>query len=107
MCHFYLVFVQFCDDFFWNFFFFLLKFKIIYLIFIYLSFLISFLVDARGGAMRGCRHSGVRVIIPPRKAAAPIRITCRYLKKVFFNSQKKNIKIKIGKIVTSSTTERG
>uniref|UniRef100_A0A914IEY1 Ankyrin n=1 Tax=Globodera rostochiensis TaxID=31243 RepID=A0A914IEY1_GLORO len=45
------------------------------------SFLISFLVDARGGAMRGCRHSGVRVIIPPRKAAAPIRITCRYLKK--------------------------
>uniref|UniRef100_A0AC34QC34 Ankyrin n=1 Tax=Panagrolaimus sp. JU765 TaxID=591449 RepID=A0AC34QC34_9BILA len=45
------------------------------------SFLISFLVDARGGAMRGCRHSGVRVIIPPRKAAAPMRITCRYLRK--------------------------
>uniref|UniRef100_A0A7E4ZXG1 ANK_REP_REGION domain-containing protein n=1 Tax=Panagrellus redivivus TaxID=6233 RepID=A0A7E4ZXG1_PANRE len=45
------------------------------------NFLISFLVDARGGAMRGCRHSGVRVIIPPRKAAAPIRITCRYLRK--------------------------
>uniref|UniRef100_A0A183BHZ8 Death domain-containing protein n=1 Tax=Globodera pallida TaxID=36090 RepID=A0A183BHZ8_GLOPA len=44
------------------------------------SFLISFLVDARGGAMRGCRHSGVRVIIPPRKAAAPMRITCRYVK---------------------------
>ena len=31
--------------------------------------------------MRGCRHSGVRVIIPPRKAAAPMRITCRYLRK--------------------------
>uniref|UniRef100_A0A915EUG7 Ankyrin n=1 Tax=Ditylenchus dipsaci TaxID=166011 RepID=A0A915EUG7_9BILA len=45
------------------------------------TFLISFLVDARGGAMRGCRHSGVRVIVPPRKAAAPMRITCRYLKK--------------------------
>merc|ERR1712223_1102092 len=45
------------------------------------SFLVSFMVDARGGAMRGCRHSGVRVIIPPRKAAAPMRITCRYLKK--------------------------
>jgi ankyrin len=45
------------------------------------NFLISFLVDARGGAMRGCRHSGVRVIIPPRKAAAPMRITCRYLRK--------------------------
>ncbi|ODM94839.1 Ankyrin-3 [Orchesella cincta] len=44
-------------------------------------FLVSFMVDARGGAMRGCRHSGVRVIIPPRKAASPMRITCRYLKK--------------------------
>uniref|UniRef100_A0A1I7YMT0 ANK_REP_REGION domain-containing protein n=1 Tax=Steinernema glaseri TaxID=37863 RepID=A0A1I7YMT0_9BILA len=45
------------------------------------NFLISFLVDARGGAMRGCRHSGVRIIIPPRKAAQPTRITCRYLRK--------------------------
>merc|ERR1711971_907566 len=45
------------------------------------SFLVSFMVDARGGAMRGCRHSGVRVIIPPRKAPMPMRITCRYLKK--------------------------
>ncbi|XP_042242859.1 ankyrin-2-like isoform X23 [Homarus americanus] len=44
-------------------------------------FLVSFMVDARGGAMRGCRHSGVRVIIPPRKAAMPMRVTCRYLKK--------------------------
>ncbi|KPM04432.1 Zu5 domain containing protein [Sarcoptes scabiei] len=39
------------------------------------------MVDARGGAMRGCRHSGVRVIIPPRKAAMPMRITCRYMKR--------------------------
>ncbi|XP_063863230.1 ankyrin-2-like isoform X35 [Scylla paramamosain] len=45
------------------------------------GFLVSFMVDARGGAMRGCRHSGVRVIIPPRKAAMPMRVTCRYLKK--------------------------
>ncbi|XP_015113068.1 microtubule-associated protein futsch isoform X7 [Diachasma alloeum] len=45
------------------------------------SFLVSFLVDARGGAMRGCRHSGVRVIVPPRKAAMPMRVTCRYLKR--------------------------
>ncbi|XP_023322579.1 uncharacterized protein LOC111696970 isoform X16 [Eurytemora carolleeae] len=44
-------------------------------------FLVSFMVDARGGAMRGCRHSGVRVIIPPRKAPMPMRVTCRYLKK--------------------------
>lgn len=26
------------------------------------SFLVSFLVDARGGAMRGCRHSGIRIV---------------------------------------------
>ncbi|XP_015589451.1 ankyrin-3 isoform X7 [Cephus cinctus] len=45
------------------------------------NFLVSFLVDARGGAMRGCRHSGVRVIVPPRKAAMPMRVTCRYLKR--------------------------
>ncbi|EEC06471.1 ankyrin 2,3/unc44, putative [Ixodes scapularis] len=48
---------------------------------IHAGFLVSFLVDARGGAMRGCRHSGVRVIIPPRKAQMPMRITCRYLRK--------------------------
>uniref|UniRef100_F1KPW5 Ankyrin-1 n=1 Tax=Ascaris suum TaxID=6253 RepID=F1KPW5_ASCSU len=45
------------------------------------TFLISFMVDARGGAMRGCRHSGVRIIIPPRKASQPMRITCRYLRR--------------------------
>ncbi|BES94389.1 ankyrin 3, node of Ranvier (ankyrin G) [Nesidiocoris tenuis] len=44
------------------------------------NFLVSFLVDARGGAMRGCRHSGVNVVVPPRAAAAPIRLTCRYLR---------------------------
>ncbi|KAG8036666.1 hypothetical protein G9C98_003988 [Cotesia typhae] len=48
---------------------------------VHVGFLVSFLVDARGGAMRGCRHSGVRVIVPPRKAAMPMRITCRYLKR--------------------------
>lgn len=45
------------------------------------SFLISFMVDARGGAMKGCRHSGVRVIIPPRRASMPTRITCRFVRK--------------------------
>ena len=39
------------------------------------------MVDARGGAMRGCRHSGVRVIIPPGAAQMPMRITCRYLRR--------------------------
>lgn len=45
------------------------------------SFLISFMVDARGGAMRGCRHSGVRIIIPPKKCSMPTRVTCRLIKK--------------------------
>ncbi|CAF1132972.1 unnamed protein product [Adineta ricciae] len=45
------------------------------------SFLVSFLVDARGGAMRGCRHSGVRVIIPAKRASMPTRITCRFVKR--------------------------
>jgi len=31
--------------------------------------------------MKGCRHSGVRVIIPPKRAAQPTRITCRLLRK--------------------------
>ena len=39
------------------------------------------MVDARGGAMRGCRHSGVRILIPPKKASAPMRITCKYVRK--------------------------
>ena len=45
------------------------------------SFLVSFMVDARGGAMRGCRHSGVRIIIPPGKACMPTRVTCKLVKK--------------------------
>ncbi|XP_073979792.1 uncharacterized protein isoform X4 [Rhodnius prolixus] len=47
---------------------------------VHIGFLVSFLVDARGGAMRGCRHSGVNVVVPPRSAAAPLRLTCRYLR---------------------------
>ncbi|KAM9727746.1 ankyrin-3-like isoform 31-T31 [Menidia menidia] len=44
-------------------------------------FLVSFMVDARGGSMRGSRHNGMRIIIPPRKCTAPTRITCRLAKK--------------------------
>eukprot|EP00096_Caligus_rogercresseyi_P015940 TRINITY_DN8444_c0_g1_i1.p1 TRINITY_DN8444_c0_g1~~TRINITY_DN8444_c0_g1_i1.p1 ORF type:complete len:552 (-),score=180.63 TRINITY_DN8444_c0_g1_i1:297-1952(-) len=44
------------------------------------DFLVSFLVDARGGTMTGCRHSGLRVILPPKTAPQPRRITCRYFK---------------------------
>ncbi|XP_060605993.1 ankyrin-2-like isoform X12 [Ruditapes philippinarum] len=45
------------------------------------SFLVSFMVDARGGAMRGTRHSGIRFVIPPGKASMPTRILCRLIKK--------------------------
>ncbi|XP_014822736.1 PREDICTED: ankyrin-2 isoform X12 [Poecilia mexicana] len=45
------------------------------------SFLVSFMVDARGGAMRGCRHNGLRIIIPPKKCSAPTRVTCRLVKR--------------------------
>ncbi|XP_016308961.1 ankyrin-3 isoform X1 [Sinocyclocheilus anshuiensis] len=44
-------------------------------------FLVSFMVDARGGSMRGSRHDGMRIIIPPRKCPAPTRITCRLAKR--------------------------
>uniref|UniRef100_A0A672ZE60 Ankyrin 1 n=1 Tax=Sphaeramia orbicularis TaxID=375764 RepID=A0A672ZE60_9TELE len=47
---------------------------------IHTGFLVSFMVDARGGSMRGSRHHGLRVIIPPRTCAAPTRITCRLVK---------------------------
>nr|CAI5850698.1 unnamed protein product [Callosobruchus analis] len=30
--------------------------------------------------MRGCRHSGVRVTVPPKCAGQPTRITCRYVR---------------------------
>ncbi|XP_073452391.1 ankyrin-3 isoform X20 [Aquarana catesbeiana] len=45
------------------------------------SFLVSFMVDARGGSMRGSRHNGMRIVIPPRKCTAPTRITCRLVKR--------------------------
>uniref|UniRef100_A0A669CDY9 Ankyrin 2a, neuronal n=1 Tax=Oreochromis niloticus TaxID=8128 RepID=A0A669CDY9_ORENI len=45
------------------------------------GFLVSFMVDARGGAMRGCRHNGLRIIVPPRKCSAPTRVTCRLVKR--------------------------
>uniref|UniRef100_H3C8U9 Ankyrin 1 n=1 Tax=Tetraodon nigroviridis TaxID=99883 RepID=H3C8U9_TETNG len=47
---------------------------------IHTGFLVSFMVDARGGSMRGSRHHGLRIIIPPRTCTAPTRITCRLVK---------------------------
>lgn len=43
-------------------------------------FLVSFLVDARGGSMRGSRHQGLRLLVPPSAASAPTRVTCRMLR---------------------------
>ena len=45
-----------------------------------MGFLVSFLVDARGGAMKGNRGSGMRLIIPPGAVDHPTRVTCRYLR---------------------------
>ncbi|XP_068277690.1 ankyrin-1 isoform X6 [Nyctibius grandis] len=47
---------------------------------VHTGFLVSFMVDARGGSMRGSRHHGLRVVIPTRACAAPTRITCRLVK---------------------------
>ena len=44
------------------------------------DFLVSFLVDARGGSMTGCRSSQLRIVIPPRAAEQPVRITCRQMR---------------------------
>ncbi|KAG7462920.1 hypothetical protein MATL_G00189840 [Megalops atlanticus] len=48
---------------------------------IHSGFLVSFMVDARAGSMRGSRHNGMRIIIPPRKCTAPTRITCRLVRR--------------------------
>lgn len=44
------------------------------------EFLVSFLVDARGGSMTGSRSTGLRIAIPPRAAEQPVRVTCRQLR---------------------------
>jgi len=44
------------------------------------EFLVSFLVDARGGAMTGSRGGELRIVIPPRAAEQPVRVTCRQLR---------------------------
>ena len=44
------------------------------------DFLVSFLVDARGGSMTGSRRTGVRVVIPPQSAEQPVRLTIRQLR---------------------------
>ena len=42
--------------------------------------MVSFVTDAKGGVGRGCPHTGVRVIVPPRALDKPLRITCRLVK---------------------------
>ena len=48
---------------------------------VFCSFLVSFVVDARGGSMQGRRHSGVHIMVPPGQACMPTRVTCRLRRK--------------------------
>ena len=61
------------------------------------QFLVSFMVDAQGGTKRGCRFSGVKVVIPPGKASMPTNIICRYLK----NNKDVPTSLKEGEILVS------
>uniref|UniRef100_UPI00358E28FC ankyrin-3-like isoform X3 n=1 Tax=Myxine glutinosa TaxID=7769 RepID=UPI00358E28FC len=45
------------------------------------GFLVSFMVDARGGSMRGSRHPGLRILVPPQTCSEPTRITCRLVRR--------------------------
>ncbi|ELU06223.1 hypothetical protein CAPTEDRAFT_73341, partial [Capitella teleta] len=45
------------------------------------SFMMSFMVDARGRTMQGFRHGGFRIVIPPGRVNMPSRISCRMIKK--------------------------
>ena len=40
-------------------------------------FLVSFMVDARGGVMIGRRHSALRFVIPPSATSHPTRVQCK------------------------------
>ncbi|BHF75266.1 Ankyrin-2 [Sparganum proliferum] len=44
------------------------------------GFLVSFLVDARGGILDCKRYPGLRFIIPPNASVGPLRIICRFLR---------------------------
>ncbi|VUZ43140.1 unnamed protein product, partial [Hymenolepis diminuta] len=44
------------------------------------GFLVSFLVDARGGLLESKRYPGLRFIIPPNASIGPLRIICRLLR---------------------------
>ncbi len=41
------------------------------------DFLVSFVIDSRGGAMKGTRGSGLRILIPPGAVEQPVRVTLR------------------------------
>ncbi|VDP73916.1 unnamed protein product, partial [Echinostoma caproni] len=43
------------------------------------GFLVSFLVDARGGLIQAQRHPDLRFLIPPNVISGPVRIVCRML----------------------------
>ena len=43
------------------------------------DFLVSFLVDARGGKMESSQ-TGLKITLPPRSCQAPTRITCKQIR---------------------------
>ncbi|CAH8662286.1 unnamed protein product [Schistosoma rodhaini] len=44
------------------------------------GFLISFIIDARGGLVEAQRRPGLRFIVPPNAPSGPLRIICRLLR---------------------------
>ncbi|VDD82333.1 unnamed protein product [Mesocestoides corti] len=50
-------------------------------------FLVSFLVDARGGLLESKRYPGLRFIIPPNASIGPLRVICRFLRYPSYSTQ--------------------
>ncbi len=44
-------------------------------------FLVSFVVDRRGGAMTGTRAAGLRIIVPPEAVSQPTQVIARFVDK--------------------------
>ncbi|CAH8571969.1 unnamed protein product [Schistosoma turkestanicum] len=44
------------------------------------GFLISFIIDARGGLVEAQRRPGLRFLVPPNAVSGPLRIICRLLR---------------------------
>lgn len=47
---------------------------------------VSFLVDVRGGVMRGSRGSGLRLFFPEAAVMQPTRITCKFVRAKYWGN---------------------